>query len=68
MVKTSKEVIWSTQMNTMILSEWREGGEEREVDHSPPCGIKVKNEWSYISTPVCLHGVNREFTFTFTFV
>ena len=37
----------------------------REVDHSPPFGTEVKNEWSYTSTPpVCLHGVDRD-NFTF---
>jgi len=36
-----------------------------EVDHSPPSSAKVKNEWSYTSTPlICHHGVDREiFTF-----
>jgi hypothetical protein len=31
------------------------------VKHTPPSSAKVKNEWSYTSTPaVCLHGVDRE--------
>jgi len=25
--------------------------QEREINHSPPSGAEVKNEWSYISTP-----------------
>jgi len=25
----------------------------REANHSPPCGVEVKNAWSYISTPPC---------------
>jgi hypothetical protein len=29
------------------------------VDHSPPSGAKVKNEWSYTSTPIRLHSVDR---------
>jgi hypothetical protein len=29
-----------------------------EADHSPPSSAKVKNAWSYTSTPpICLHGV-----------
>jgi hypothetical protein len=36
-----------------------------EVDHLLPPGVKVKNEWSYTSAPICLHSVNRaNFTFT----
>jgi hypothetical protein len=32
-----------------------------EVDHSYPPTAKVMNGWSYISTsPICLHGVDRE--------
>jgi len=32
-----------------------------EVNHPPPSSAKVKNEWSYTSTPpVCLHGVERK--------
>jgi len=40
----------------------------RDADHSPSFSAEVKNEWSYTSTsPVCLHGVDRN-TFTlFTF-
>jgi hypothetical protein len=31
---------------------------ESETDHSPPSSAKVKNEWSYTSTPpIRLHGV-----------
>jgi hypothetical protein len=31
---------------------------EREADHSPPTSAKVKNSWSYTSTPpLRLHGV-----------
>jgi hypothetical protein len=30
----------------------------RKADHSPPSGAKVKNAWSYTSTPtIRLHGV-----------
>jgi hypothetical protein len=45
------------------------GGGERKVDHSLPSSAEVKNEWSYTSTtPICLHGANREkFTFNFRF-
>jgi hypothetical protein len=37
-----------------------------EVDHSPPSNAKIKNEWSYTSTPpTYLPGVDRDkFTFT----
>jgi hypothetical protein len=32
-----------------------------EVNHSPPPTAKVKNEWSYRSTPpICCRGVYRE--------
>jgi len=34
----------------------------REVYHSSPPSVEVMNEWSCISTsPVCLHGVDRNF-------
>jgi hypothetical protein len=45
----------------------------READHSLPSSVKVKNAWSYTSTPpVCLHGVVLSYgkqrdNFTFTF-
>jgi hypothetical protein len=29
----------------------------READHSPPSSAEVKNEWSYASTPIRLHGL-----------
>jgi len=36
-----------------------------EVDQSLPSSAKVKNEWSYTSTPpTCLHGMDRD-NFTF---
>jgi len=28
-----------------------------EADHSPPSSAKVKNTWSFTSTPICLHGM-----------
>jgi hypothetical protein len=45
----------------------------READHSPPSSAKVKNAWSYTSTPQyifmawCLVKHRDNFTFTFTF-
>ena len=34
---------------------------EREVNCSPPSSAKIKNEWSYTSTPsLCLHGMDRD--------
>jgi len=44
----------------------RDKWKECDVNHSSPCGVEVKNEWRYTSTPMCLDGVDRE-TFTFTF-
>jgi hypothetical protein len=36
-----------------------------EVNHSPQSSAKVKNEYSYTSTPpICFHGIGRE-NFTF---
>jgi hypothetical protein len=35
----------------------------READHSPLSSAKVNNEWSYTSTPVYLHGVDRDRSF-----
>jgi len=33
----------------------------RDFDHLPLSSAKVKNEWSYTSTPpTCLHGVDRD--------
>jgi len=42
--------------------------DKAENDYSPPSSNKVKNEWSYTSTPsTCLHGVFSEnFTLYFT--
>jgi hypothetical protein len=37
---------------------------EQEVDHSSSSSAEVKNEWNYLSTPVCLYGVDRD-NFTF---
>ena len=39
----------------------------REVHHSHPCGAEVKNEWSYMSTPVFLADMHRQY-FTFTLI
>ena len=40
---------------------------DREIKHSLPPSVEVKNQWSYTSAPpVCLHSVDREkLTFTF---
>ena len=35
-----------------------------DVGHSPPSSTEVKNEYRYISSPVCLHGMYR-YNFTF---
>jgi hypothetical protein len=40
-----------------------EGGEgpKREVEHSPPSSVKVKNEWSYYyARSVSLHDMERD--------
>jgi hypothetical protein len=37
-------------MGTGIFSHVKQPG--HEVDHSPKCGVAVKNEWSYTSTPI----------------
>jgi len=39
---------------------------DREIKHSPPPSVEVKNEWSYTSAPpVCLHSMYKEkLTFT----
>jgi hypothetical protein len=40
----------------------REIREVREVNHSPPSSVKVKNECSYVSAPpVHLHGAHRDY-------
>ena len=40
------------------------GDKAADDDHSPLSSVKVKNEWSYTSTPlVCLHGMDRDLTF-----
>jgi hypothetical protein len=34
---------------------------KREVEHSPPSNVEVKNEWSYTSAPsVCHHDMERD--------
>ena len=31
-----------------------------EVNHTPTCGVDVKNEWSYTATPtICLYDVHK---------
>jgi hypothetical protein len=41
----------------------------READYSPPSSAKVKNAWSYTSTPpIRLDGVLFDFTFYFSLV
>jgi hypothetical protein len=32
----------------------------RQADHSPPSSTKVKNEWLYISSLMCLQGVRKD--------
>jgi hypothetical protein len=35
-----------------------------KFNYSPPPGVETKNQWSYTSTlPICLHGVDKGFTF-----
>ena len=37
-----------------------------EIDHSPPSGAEVKNEWSYTSAPpVCPHWIDKDVFFFF---
>jgi hypothetical protein len=31
----------------------------REANHSPPPNVEVKNQWSYASTLIFIHGVHR---------
>ena len=33
---------------------------ERHADRSPSTSAEIQNERSYTSTPICLHGVNRD--------
>jgi hypothetical protein len=33
---------------------------QRTATHTPPTSAEVKNEWSHISNPTCLYGVNRQ--------
>jgi len=51
-------------MSTRVLSWGKQSG--HEVIHSPSSNVKVKNEWSYTSTPpTCLHYVSMgSFIFT----
>ena len=43
---------------------------ERDADHSPQSSARIKNMWSYTSTPpICLYGVDRKnFTFFLTYI
>ena len=41
---------------------------ERDVNHSPTSCAEVKNEWSYTSTPIYIHGVDREKFFVTSFL
>jgi hypothetical protein len=65
--KTSRPALGTTQPpvgNGASFSGLKWPG--REVDHSPPPGAEVKNEWSCtFDLPICLHGVDRENFFTF---
>ena len=31
----------------------------REYNHSPPPNVEVKNQWSYASAVIFIHGVHR---------
>jgi hypothetical protein len=47
-----------------VLSRSKHPG--RDLDHSVPSGVEVKNEWNYTSTrTIYLHGV-KKVSFTFT--
>jgi len=51
---------WQLLRQRKITKAWVPGVKqpEREADHSPPSSAKVKNDWSYTSTPPRrLHGV-----------
>ena len=51
-------VSYSMDTGDFSLGEKRRG---RESDHLPLFSAEVKNDWSYISTPlVCLRGVYRD--------
>jgi hypothetical protein len=54
----------STQPPAWCVPKFFAGGitrTRRHVDHLPPSKTKVKNEWSYTSTPpICLQGVDRD--------
>jgi len=61
--KTSKVSLGPTQPS--IHGYWSSlpqvTGVGHEVEHLPPSSAKVKNKWSYISTPpLCLNGINRD--------
>jgi len=48
----------SYPMNTRGLFPYRVKRLGHEADRSPPSSAKVKNVWSYTSTPpICLHGM-----------
>jgi len=65
--KTSRTALGLTQTPIKRVPGFFPGGKTagREVNHSPPFRVEVKNKWCYTSTPsICLQGADTE-TITF---
>ena len=63
-LETSRPAVLHTQASYSMVSSSGIKRPGRYAHHSPPPSAKVKNKRSYTSTsPVCLHGVDRDFTF-----
>jgi hypothetical protein len=50
-------ILTSLQRGSLSGIKWS----QREVNHSPPSGAEVKDEWSHTSNPpTCLHGADSK--------
>jgi hypothetical protein len=66
-LETKRILTIFTQLNSDIIIYVQTQRPGREVDHSPPSGNDVNNEWRCTSTPLIrLHAVDRD-SFTFAF-
>jgi hypothetical protein len=57
---THDPVLSSLKMEGILFFSREVKRSEHEADPSSPSKSEIKNEWSYLSTAVCLHGVYRD--------
>jgi hypothetical protein len=51
-------LLFNGKQHPLLVVKWL----RCDADHSPPSSAKVKNKWSYTSSPsICLHGMARDY-------